>query len=219
MDGRVADEAISRLIQFDRLMLGVHTAIPGVIVGFDYDSDTQTYYARCQPAIKMRVTVPGQPTRDVELPVIERVPVCLPHSRHAGLYVTVPIVEGDECLLVFSERAIDNFLKCGGVQPQPQTLDTQSARHHDLTDCICIPGIYTLVDGIQDWTQDAVELRNKDGSIKVSVKTDRIDIVGDIYLTGSLTATDEVKAKTIALTTHVHGGVEGGENDTGEPVP
>jgi hypothetical protein len=230
MNKGALDNQAAEMIQFDRLMLGIHTAIPGVIVSFD----AETRLAKVKPAIAMKVISLGE-VKYINLPIIENVPVCLPHSRSAGLYITVPVKANDECLLIFSQRAIDNFVLFGGIQTPPanDSLSTTSPRHHDLTDAICIPGIITMTQALTGWNQDAIEIRNGAGTSKLSVYTDKIDantatvniVAGDINITGHVEVTGDIHssgdivANTISLMNHIHSGVMSGPSNTGVPVP
>lgn len=232
------DENASDIIMFDRLMLGVNTAIPAFIVSFDSD----TCLASVRPAIPAKTTIVGmdgeQKISFLDLPVIEGVPVCLPSSPSAGLFITVPIKVGDPCLLVFSQRDIANFVKTSAVVPAGDdslALEPVAIRHHDLSDAICIPGLFTVPNKISSWNQSAIELRNLQGTNKIVVETAKttvvsssvsmeisstgVKVIGDIEVTGKITASGEIKSGTIALTTHRHTGVTVGTGTTGTPTP
>jgi hypothetical protein len=215
MDLRQSDKNTEDMIQFDRLMLGIYTMIPGIVKSFDI----ATNLACVQPALRMKVVIPSG-VRYIDPPIIENVPVCLPHSRSAGLYITVPVLAGDECMLIFSQRAIDNFIEFGGLQnfdtPKPFDPSVTSPRHHDMTDAVCIPGIITMANLLPNWSQAAIEIRSKDGSVNVSVSSAGINIVGDVQITGKLTATKEVEGNGIKLSAHNHTDPQGG--NTGGPA-
>ncbi|HBG77247.1 MAG TPA: hypothetical protein DDW84_00145 [Phycisphaerales bacterium] len=230
MNSAIPDKATQEAIQFDRFMLGVNTAIPAVIISFD----TTTRLAKVRPAIALKIVQPDK-VEFINLPIIENVPVCLPHSRSAGLYLTVPICPGDECLLIFSQRAIDNFVELGGIVTPPvgNSPATSCVRHHDLTDAICIPGIITMPQTLTGWNNSAIEVRSGNGATKVSVYADKVDVqtttvniiagdvnvTGDIHVTGGIDTTGDVVAGTISLKSHLHSGVQPGGGNTGVPVP
>lgn len=243
-DTRILDAESQKRVLFDRLMLGVNTAIPALIVSFD----SSTCLAKVKPAIRMKVSVPvadgSQSISFLDLPEIEGVPVCLPSSFSGGLFITVPIKPNDPCLLIFSQRDISNFVQFGGVQnPGDMTLQNTDVcvRHHDLSDAICIPGLFNVPDKISDWNQSAIELRNLQGTNKVIVESSKttvvsssvsmeisatgVKVIGDIDVTGKITvsstikATGEITSGTIPLTTHRHTGVTVGAGTTGIPTP
>lgn len=161
-------------LQFRRLMLGVHTSIPGIIVSFDGK------FATVQPAIKMQITIDGVATF-LNLPTIDNVPVVLQYAQRAALVQTLPISPGDECLLVFSQRAIDNFVTFGGIQPPLLTENqaTTKGRNHDLTDAICIPGLMTAAHLIPNYSLVAIETRNVAGTTVLRVETGEISATVD----------------------------------------
>lgn len=49
--------------------------------------------------------------------------------------------------------------------------------------------------------------------------SDTVDIVGDVNVTGKLTASDDVLAGSVSLKNHKHSGVQSGGAQSGAPVP
>ena len=81
-------------------MTMVWTALPGIIQSFD----PQALTCEVQPAIKGRMTT-EKGIELVNMPLLLDCPVVFPHA--GGCSLTFPIQPGDECLVVFSSRAID----------------------------------------------------------------------------------------------------------------
>lgn len=133
--------------------LDLHTAIPGTVKSFDASSQTCT----AQPGIQ-RIFRDSGPT---DLPLLVDVPVQFP--RGGDYVLTFPVKAGDECLLVFSERAIDSWYEKGGSQPPVEY------RTHDLSDACAIMGISSKPSKVDNFSTSAVELRRLDGGAKVSV--------------------------------------------------
>ena len=144
-----ADELLVRGILMD-----YHTATVGVLQSFN--SDTQT--AEVQPALR-RLLLPEGVL--VTLPLCVDVPVCF-----AGGVLTFEISPGDDVLLVFSERAIDNWHANGGIQ------DPNEIRHFDLSDGFGFIGFNNKLKALNDVHPDASELRLRDGSNRLSVRKD-----------------------------------------------
>jgi len=161
-------------LQFWRMMTQVRCAMPGVIQSFDPATQTAT----AQPAIKMRVNL-GEGVKQMDLPVITNIPVVLPFAQTAGLLMTLPIKAGDECLLIFSDRSIDNFLQMGGVQPAvgagPDDTTT-TPRSHSLTDAICIPGVVSNPKAVPEYNADNIEIRDKERKQYISLGPQGITI-------------------------------------------
>lgn len=153
---------------FDRWMYGVNTCLPGVIQEF-YPA-TQT--ATVKPAIQMQVVDMDGTTRYEDAPVLLQVPVCFPFA--AGFALTMPVQAGDNCVLVFSQRCIDNWHELGGVQPPD---DGALNRHHDLSDAFAILGVPDLTQVIPEWLTEGIELRNTARSTRVTVKDNSAEVV------------------------------------------
>jgi hypothetical protein len=221
MDKRGLTPALEQKTAFSRMALGLHTAIPGIIEAWD----TTRNLATIRPAVQMKTLVAGK-VAYLNLPAIENVPACLPHSSAGGLYLTVPIKVGDACLIIFGQRAIDNVVTFGvpnGPQPplEGDNPRTSELRHHDLSDAMFIPNLILVPTAIPNWCQDGIEIRNTAGTVKLTVKADAIYITGDVHHTGNITASGEITAHqtgtAIALTTHNHTDPQGG--NTGDPIP
>jgi phage baseplate assembly protein gpV len=95
------------------------------------------------------------------LPVLVDVPVCFP--RGGNVTLTFPIQEGDECLVVFSSRSIDNWWYLGGTQP------TTDLRKHDLSDGLAIFGPFSQKTKINGVAGSTAQLRSADGYTYVEV--------------------------------------------------
>lgn len=208
MDKRVMPQEAEVREMVERLMSGLCTAIPGVIESFD----ASTCLATVQPAVRLKsVSFGGQsPTVTyLDLPPVERVPVVLPHSTGAGLFITVPIIEGDQCLLVFAQRSIDNVVGYGGVQNPAEPSDGVPAwftelRHHDMTDAICIPSLMCAPHAIGGWSQDGIVIRNKADTVNLKVAADGVSVKGNLYVSGTVTAVTDVIGGGKSLATHTH---------------
>ena len=160
-------------MQFGRMAGQIRCAMPGIIISFDPATQTATV----QPAIKMRVNL-GEGVKQMDLPPIANVPVVLPFAQGAGLLLTLPIRAGDECLIVFSDRSIDNFMQSGGVQPTVATAneDTTTPRSHSLADAICIPGIISNPQAVPEYNTDNIELRDRERKHYISLGPEGITI-------------------------------------------
>lgn len=109
----------------DDAIRGIHTALPGKIVKFDPD----TGLAEVLPTMKYK-----QPSgKRMDFPKITGVPVMIPQSYGQKATYAFPIKPEDGCLIVFSEQSLD-FWQYG------QETDTDLA--FDLTNAICIPGLF-----------------------------------------------------------------------------
>lgn len=106
-----------------------HTSLPGSILSYDF----ATQKATVQPTINKQLTN-GQ---IVKLPVLENVPVIFPASGGASL--TMPVLPGDTCLLIFCERSIDDWITEGG--DTEGVITPSDPRKFDMSDAVCIVGL------------------------------------------------------------------------------
>jgi hypothetical protein len=104
-----------------------------------------------------------------------------------GLYMTHPIAVGDECLVVFARRCIDNWWQQGGVQ---KPFDF---RMRDINDGFCIPGFFSMPNALPNVSMTSIQIRTKAGDVIVDV-TDtlitmnkKVMINADLVVTGNIT--------------------------------
>lgn len=142
--------------QIEGRLKNLHTSMPGIIASFDPDSQT----ASIQPTIKRIFTERGA----VNLPLCVDVPVSFPGG--GDFFLTFPVKTGDECILLFSERAIDMWHFGGNTQPPAEY------RLHDLSDGMAIVGINSQPRKIPAFNNSDTEFRSRDGETKVQIKPD-----------------------------------------------
>lgn len=109
------------------IMFRIRCAIPAIIQSYDPGTNT----VEAQPAIRERLVLEDGSIQYLNLPLLINVPVAFPSSGSAS--ITFPISKGDECLIIFSDLAIDNFWTSGSIQ------NPIEVRRHDLSDGIAIP--------------------------------------------------------------------------------
>lgn len=168
MSGELAD-----MLAVDSQLCGLYTASPGIITAFDGT------LATVKISIRMKVVRDGV-VSFIDPPPITNVPVVLPASMGAGVYLTIPIKSGDPCLLVFSQRGIDNVVEVGGVQNPPDTDFSVMSRirHHDMADAICIPGLAVKPAAPASWAVDGIEMRNANSTVSIKVTPSNIQSRG-----------------------------------------
>ena len=125
----MGDTTLDGLIRaaFDHMIGDVRVALPGRIESFDRSDRTATV----KPMISVKRRGATEPT---ELPIIQGVPVVEPRTQKAAL--SLPIAAGDPVLLVFADRALENWLGSAGTSPSG-ALDV---RKHHIADAFAIPG-------------------------------------------------------------------------------
>jgi hypothetical protein len=147
------DEAAATRAHVEAAVVDIHTSGPGIVQSFDATKQTAVVKPVVQKFFRGHGFKPLPPLMDV--------PVQFP--RGGGFVLTFPVKAGDECLLVFAERAIDHWHAMGGVQPP------SDFRTHSLSDAFAIMGVSSLPNVVPDFNASAVELRSLDGAAKVQI--------------------------------------------------
>lgn len=141
----------------------LHTAMPGIVESFNSEEQTVTV----QPAIK-RIFKTTQEDIEiltpVDLPILINVPIVYP--RGGGYSMTFPISKGDECLLVFSERSIDNWHVNGGSKKPT------ARRFHSLSDACAIVGLSSIPNKVPDYSSTDLQIKKDNGQCTLSLKSD-----------------------------------------------
>ncbi|HDS5695604.1 TPA: phage baseplate protein [Klebsiella pneumoniae subsp. pneumoniae] len=225
----------------DKSVANARTALPGVILSFDPDTVTCSVVL-CSKSSKPVPYEDISKTESMDFPLLVDLPVVFP--RGGGVTLTFPLAEGDECLVVFSDRCIDFWWQNGGVQ---ELVDWRS---HDLSDAFVIPGPQSQAKKIGGISTTAAQLRTDDGSAFIelaaggditatttgnaTINAPEIILNGNVTINGNLsqgmgdsggtatmrgpvTVSNDVTAGGKSLMTHTHGGVEHGNDSTGAP--
>lgn len=133
------------------------TALPVIVEKDSEDGSKVTL----KVAIKSSVRKSDGKIERKEMPLLEDVPIHF--MGGGGATLTTPIKKGDEGLVVFASRSIDNWFQNGGVQ-QPF-----SARQHDLSDAMFIPGLRSEKRKLENYSKNTVQLRSDDGKTVVDM--------------------------------------------------
>jgi hypothetical protein len=166
----------------DSELVNFNTCLPGIVE--KYNAATKT--ADIQPAIKRKYT---KDNSLVSLPVIPNVPMCFFQTRTS--LISVPVKAGDDVLLVFSERSIDNWKSSvGGAQVDPADI-----RKFALSDAFAIPICKPLGTGVPAEGEpifinniDSIGRFHEDGQIKHENPIAYVDIKanGDVEIKNAI---------------------------------
>lgn len=220
---RLNDREESMRVVLDNLAMAIRCAMPGIVQSYNPVKGTCVINL----AIESRTLNPDGSVTFTPISPISDVPVAY---MGGGQFVTTyPIQPGDEALVIFSDRCIDSWWQSGGVQI-PASL-----RMHDISDGFAIVGPRSLAKSIPNVSTTTAQFRSLDGTTFFEVEsggvcnvvapngvniTGPVNINGNVTVTGAVTATQEVTAKSsVALSTHLHGGVTSGGSNTGAPIP
>jgi hypothetical protein len=150
------------------------------------------------------------------MPVLNDCPVLW--QGGGGVTAVFPIAAGDECLVVFSSRCIDNWWALGGVQDAPEF------RMHNLSDGFALVGVrnvnraFTPPAGVAALMSDDgatyVQLNPTAKTLKMTAPNGinlngvTIDSSGNVVSPATVTGQTQVVAgsggSAVHLTTHQH---------------
>ena len=165
--GDLYQTVLAALLGFQK---GLWTAMPGIIQTFDAAAVTCVV----QPALQGLQLQPDGNSVWVNMPLLLDVPVVFP--RGGGFTLTFPIAAGDEVLVVFASRCIDDWWTASGFANKQAEL-----RMHDLSDGFAIPGPFSQVTKISGISTTSVQLRSNDGAAYVEIASGHvINVVADV---------------------------------------
>lgn len=213
-----------------QLLCELRVAVPGIISSFDAAKQTATVQVAIQENINNPKTLVPAPTT---IPILSDVPVIMPRS--GGFAVTLPVNEGDECLLVFGDNDYGGWFQSGGVQAQV------FRRRHNLSDSFAIVGLWSQPNVLEDFSTDSLQVRSDDGTQVIDVKAGEIDVTSNAkvkLIVGSQTieanamdininsngkvninAASSVVIQGKDFMAHEHSGVQTGTGNSGPVVP
>lgn len=240
----IRDKAEDFKVTLQRLLpTMLQTSVPGIIdeatVGDDGVLRVSAY-----SAIRLKFIDPEtRAVQYIDAPKITNIPVAVNQCEGLGLSVTIPIRHGQLCTLIFSQRSLDNFATSGQISNPTEGEDaaTCTVRCFDYTDAMCFIGVMTPANNISGYSQEAVELRNGDRSVCVSVYPNSISLKqgeanislsgNNITMTAASITINGHEFTTSAVTldapttingsdfdSHTHSGVTGGSGTTGGVV-
>ena len=196
-DSRYLNETFEEDLKYgmsEYLKGNLHTSLIAEVVQFY--PETQT--VDVQPLIKDIITrddVNGVHTEIKLKSQLLNIPVHIPQG--GGYFLTMPVTKGDECLIVFTERSIENWQEFGGVQEQG------TRRQFDYNDALAIIGFNSKPNAIPAYNVAAPEIRNYAGDTKIGLSA-----TGEINLASALAVnivsqSTNIISPTITLTGNV----------------
>jgi len=123
----------------------------------------------------------------VDYPLMADVPVMCFGGGNGAL--TFPIKPGDDCLLCFNDRDLDNWFQGSSSSA------VATSRLHSFADGIALVGLRSRKDVIVDYDTDGIALRTKDGLTKILIAEDGSKITTTVgpAMTVEIDATGKVK--------------------------
>lgn len=114
----------------------------------------------------------------VDYPLLADCPVIFPGG--GGFALTFPVAAGDECLVLFNDRDINNWFAGN------QGAEVDSPRAHAFADGFILVGPRSKPNVLTGVNGSGAELRTKDGTVKVSVGASKVTITNSAGSLGSI---------------------------------
>lgn len=146
----------------EALSFGIHCCLPCIVQSFDSSRMT----VDVQPTVRERIIQESGQITYMQYPLLINVPVVFPQG--GGNYITFPVSPGDECLVIFSDNAIDNWWVSGGIQ------NPIEQRRHDLSDGFAIVGVRSISKSMPS-VGSGVKIKGL-GSSEVNVNGENVTI-------------------------------------------
>jgi hypothetical protein len=196
---RIVDLTMLLRMANDRSRADTWTALPVQV-----HEDSDGFICHVQPTIQSKVIDKDGKKTDDTLPTLSHVPVQF--SAGGGFTITHPVKSGDEGLVVFSSRCIDNWWSKGGVQKQARE------RWHSLSDGIYIPGIRSKPrrlggnpddpqgrsNGTKPASTNSVQIRTDSGEFYIELTSDTVNVFcKDCNITANEAVTINCKTMTV----------------------
>lgn len=144
-------DAIRQLV--DTVLMEFYVCLPAKVTAYD----PQTQFADVQVQLYQK----GIDGELHEYPVIPNVPVKHPRANGGSARIHMPITVGDDVLLCFSSRSIDNWKANGGLQ------DPDDPRKNHLDDAFALIGGSALPDSFSVDDPTAIEIVNGESTMQV----------------------------------------------------
>lgn len=136
----------------------MHTALPGTIAAFNPATGMAT--------VKPEGTVAMKNGKRLKYPSIVKVPVVFPRGKDT--VIAYPVKPGDGCLIIICENDLKPWMSHG--------KETESDMKFDLTNAVCIPGLFSEGDEALQKAVDenAVVIKNK--KMEMMIKEDEFKV-------------------------------------------
>lgn len=152
-------------------MIDLNCVQIGIIKEFDSGDQSATI----QLALKRVIAVAEDGSKTLqERPLILKCPVMVLFG--GASFINLPIAPGDNCIVLFNDREIDNWFVNGGMQA-PTTRRT-----HDISDAIAIVGIRNLQTSIGNYLANGIRICHNGGSSQMDFTDMMIESVANLFL-------------------------------------
>ena len=169
----------------------------------------------CVKLGKIKTFYADKQTADIQIddyPLISGVPVSF--ICGANFSIQVPIEEGDDCIVLFCDGDLDNWVEGKGYVP------AFSQDRHGLNGAVALLGIKNILTKIDNYITSGVRIQYKGSEIELNdngiVINGNVTVNGTIKSSGEITGTNALQQE-IGLTTHIHATPSGNSDEPKQP--
>lgn len=144
----------------------IWTSCPGIVEAVHLDA-AGGMTVDVQLAIRPKIFDPKAGVWNDADPVPLCVDVPVKFFGNSKFVVTLPLIKGDEGLLIFAKNCIDGWWQSGGIQSQME------ARVHDLSDAFFLPGVYSKPNVPPNISATNFQMRNFAGDTYIEITPDQ----------------------------------------------
>ena len=166
------------------ILLGLNCHHIGTIQSFDPLTQTAQVTMNYTKTFFLPNALGNYTAQQANYPVILQAPVIILGGGNGA--ITFPIAKGDECLILFNDRDIDNWWSSGSTNGPVAT-----GRLHSFSDAVVLVGLRSVPNILLDYNSSKPEFRTKSGLTKVTLDDSSIVITSGLY-TITLSATGTV---------------------------
>lgn len=178
----------------------INTCYPARVVEFDHERQL----ASVQLSIEHLITGTDFSFKQVKKALVIEAPVQFPQG--GGYDITFPVKEGDDCLVLFTQRGYDHWLysdkqEAGLINGAPSP---DHRRMFSAQDALVLVGFRPIPKAIKNFSTDGMDIRSEDKTQRISLK-DNKDI--EVETTGNIICKADGRADIIAPTINLTGTV------------
>lgn len=198
----IGDTERSNNLFADDIISKLYCALPAIVESVNFENQT----LEASPVTIMKRTNDTGMVTDFKLPLLVDVPF---QCYKGGDYsITVPVKQGDECLIIFTDVDFSAWFQNGGFNYAEHSFQ------HAYSNAMAIVGFSSEVKAIKNYNPNAIEIRNADASEKISfsagnitLKSATITLDGNVTTTGTsnLQGTTTIQDKEFLAHAHSNG--------------
>lgn len=200
----IGDTERSNNLFADDITSKLYCALPAIVESVNFENQT----LEASPVTIMKRTNDTGMVTDFKLPLLVDVPF---QCYKGGDYsITVPVKQGDECLIIFTDVDFSAWFQNGGFNYAEHSFQ------HAYSNAMAIVGFSSEVKAVKNYNPNAIEIRNADASEKISLSAGNITLKSaTITLDGEVTTTGTTTIQGKEFLSHVHSNGNQGANTGG----